>query len=127
MTLAETLATTRIHRVAGLTDGRTALVTTRPGRPPIPVELQALIGQMARDNLTWSQRRIANELRLKLGLWVSPRMVRKYMSTRFDRAPGHRMPSQRWRTFLHDQAWNLLVRGWRPSSSAATPCTTPSR
>jgi hypothetical protein len=48
-----------------------------PGRPPIPVELQALIRQMARDNLTWGQRRIANELRLKLGLQVSPRTVRK--------------------------------------------------
>jgi putative transposase len=42
--------------------------TSCPGRPPIPVELQGLIRQMARDNLTWGQRRIANELRLKLGL-----------------------------------------------------------
>jgi putative transposase len=51
-----------------------------PGRPPIPVELQALIRQMARENLTWGQRRIANELRLKLGLRVSPRAVRKALS-----------------------------------------------
>jgi magnesium chelatase family protein len=29
---AEALETTRIHRVAGLTDARTALVTTRPCR-----------------------------------------------------------------------------------------------
>jgi predicted ATPase with chaperone activity len=34
MTLAEALETTRIHRVAGLTDGRTALVTSRPCRAP---------------------------------------------------------------------------------------------
>jgi hypothetical protein len=34
MTLAEAIATTRFHRVAGLTDGRTALVTTRPCRAP---------------------------------------------------------------------------------------------
>jgi hypothetical protein len=85
--------------------------TSRPGRPPIPAERQALIGQMARDNLTWGQRHIANELRLKLGLWVSPRTVRKYMSTRFDRARGHRVPSQCWRTFVHNQACDLLVRG----------------
>ena len=34
MTLAEAIETTRIHRVAGLTDGRTTLVTTRPFRAP---------------------------------------------------------------------------------------------
>jgi hypothetical protein len=83
--------------------------TPCPGRPPIPIELQGLIWQMARDNLTWGQRRIANELQLKLGLQVSPRTVRKYMSTRFDRAPGQRVPSQRWRTFLRNHARALIV------------------
>jgi magnesium chelatase family protein len=34
MTLAEALETTRIHRVAGLTGARTAVVTTRPFRAP---------------------------------------------------------------------------------------------
>jgi magnesium chelatase family protein len=34
MTLAEALETTRIHRVAGRTGDRTALVTTRPCRAP---------------------------------------------------------------------------------------------
>jgi magnesium chelatase family protein len=34
MSLAEALETTRIHRVAGLTGDRTALVTTRPCRAP---------------------------------------------------------------------------------------------
>jgi magnesium chelatase family protein len=34
MTLAEAIEATRIHRVAGLTGDRTALVTTRPFRPP---------------------------------------------------------------------------------------------
>jgi magnesium chelatase family protein len=34
MTLAEALETTRIHRVAGLTGDRTAVVTTRPCRVP---------------------------------------------------------------------------------------------
>ena len=34
MTLAEAIETTRIHRVAGLTGCRTALVTTRPCRAP---------------------------------------------------------------------------------------------
>jgi magnesium chelatase family protein len=34
MTLAEALETTRIHRVAGRTGARTAVVTTRPCRAP---------------------------------------------------------------------------------------------
>jgi hypothetical protein len=42
--------------------------TPYPGRPSIPGALQTLIRQMARDNCTWGQRRIANELLLKLGL-----------------------------------------------------------
>jgi hypothetical protein len=82
-----------------------------PGRPPIPVELQALIRQMAHKNLTWGQQRIANELWLKLGLQVSPRTVRKYMPTPLDRAPGHRLAAQRWRTFLRNHAWDLIVHG----------------
>src|SRR5882724_3680905 len=85
--------------------------TSCPGRPPIPVELQALIRQMAHENLTWGQRRIANELRLKLGLRVSPRTVRKYMPTHLDRSPGHRVPAQRWRTFVRNHTWDLIVRG----------------
>jgi hypothetical protein len=85
--------------------------TSCPGRPAIPVELQRLIRQMARDNLTWGQRRIANELRLKLGLQVSPRTIRKYLPTPLDRAPGHRVPAQRWRTFVRNHAWDLIVRG----------------
>jgi hypothetical protein len=79
-----------------------------PGRPPIPVKLQGLIRQMTRDNLTWGQRRIANELRLKLGLQVSPRTVRKYMPQRLDRGPGHCGTSQRWGTFVRNHAWDLI-------------------
>jgi hypothetical protein len=63
---------------------------SRPGRPQIPIELQALIRRMARENPTWGQERIANELLLKLGLRVSPRTVRKYMPKRLDRGPGSR-------------------------------------
>jgi magnesium chelatase family protein len=45
MALAEALETTRIHRVAGLTGDRTALVTTRPCRVPHhPISDVGLIG-----------------------------------------------------------------------------------
>ena len=62
---------------------------SRPGRPPIPADLQALIRQMAHDNPTWGQERIANELRLKLGLQVSSCTVRKYMPKRVIMVEGN--------------------------------------
>jgi putative transposase len=83
--------------------------TSRPGRPPIPADLQALIRRMARDNLTWGEERIANELLLKLGLRVSPRTVRKYLPKRFDRAPNNGIPSQRWGTFVHNHAKAIVA------------------
>src|SRR5215831_3439248 len=61
-----------------------------PGRPPIPPDLQALIRCMARENPTWGQERIANELLLKLGLRVSPRTIRKYMPKHLDHGGGPR-------------------------------------
>src|SRR5262245_50519439 len=64
--------------------------TSRPGRPPIPAELRALIRRMARENPTWGQERIANELLLKLGLRVSPRTVRKYLPKPRGRGWGKR-------------------------------------
>jgi len=86
---------------------------------------------MARDNLTWGQRRITNALRLKLGLRVSPRPVRKSMPTRLLPGPGQRVPSQRWRTFVRnharalivrDMAADLLTRGVRAMSARIRRC-----
>ena len=37
---------------------------SRPGRPPIPRDLQRLIVRMAQANPTWGEERITNELRL---------------------------------------------------------------
>ena len=82
---------------------------SRPGRPPIPVDLQVLIRHMAQDNLTWGEERIANELLLKLGLRVSPRTVRKYMPKRGDYSRGQRVPSQRWRTFVRNHAQAIIA------------------
>jgi hypothetical protein len=55
---------------------------SRPGRPPIPLEVQTLIRRMANENPAWGQERIANELILKLGIQVSPRTVNKYLPRR---------------------------------------------
>jgi hypothetical protein len=52
---------------------------SRPaGRPRLPKDLQELIRKMAAENPTWGEERIANELRLKLAIRVSPRTVQKY-------------------------------------------------
>ena len=82
---------------------------SRPGRPPIPADLQALIRQVARDNPTWGQERIANELLLKLGLRVSPRTVRKYLPKRQHPGPGKRVSSQCWVTFVRNQAQAIVA------------------
>src|SRR3989441_5560053 len=82
---------------------------SRPGRPSIPAELPALIRQMAHDNPTWGQERIANELLLKLGLRVSPRTVRKYLPKRLRHGPDNHATSQRWRTVLHNHAQAIVA------------------
>src|SRR5687768_5874983 len=46
-----------------------------PGRPRLPKDLRQLIREMAAANVTWGEERIANELKLKLGLRVSPRAL----------------------------------------------------
>ena len=79
---------------------------SRPGRPPIPRELRALIRQMGEDNPVWGEERIANELLLKLGVWVSPRTVRKYMPKR---PPGRPRGDQRWSIFLKNHAKAILA------------------
>jgi putative transposase len=72
------------------------------GRPCLPRDLRHLIRQMAVENPTWGEERIANELKLKLGIRVSPRTVGKYVHS------GHPVrtpdPKQRWLTFLHNHA-----------------------
>jgi len=80
---------------------------SRPrGRPRIPTELQRLIADMAAANRTWGEERIAAELRVTLGLTVSPGTVRRYM--RRARAPvGPR--TQAWATFLRNHAGAALA------------------
>ena len=80
---------------------------SRPGRPPIPVDLRRLIVTMARANPTWGRERIANELLQKLGLAVSPRTVGRYL--RHVRPPRGGRPSQRWATFVRNHAHAVLA------------------
>ena len=71
------------------------------GRPRLTKDLRQLIREMAAENSTWGEERIANELRLKLGIRVSPRTVEKYLREGPVRTPD---PKQRWLTFVHNHA-----------------------
>jgi hypothetical protein len=64
---------------------------------------------MALENATWGQERIANELLLRLGLRVSPRTVRKYMPRHCVGGPGKSGLSQRWSTFIRNQAKGIVA------------------
>jgi len=79
------------------------------GRRPIPVELQHLIRRMARENPSWGEERIANELLLKLGLRVSPRTIRKYMPKSPAAPRGGPRGDQRWATFLKNHARGIIA------------------
>ena len=80
-----------------------------PGRPPIPPDLQALIRRMARENPSWGEERIANELLLKLGLRVSPRTIRKYLPRRLNPGRGKHATTQHWRTFVRNHAQAIVA------------------
>jgi transposase InsO family protein len=79
---------------------------SRPGRPPIPAELRALIRRIANENPSWGEERIANELLLKIGIRVSPRTVNKYLPRR---PRGRRRGDLRWSTFLRLHAQGIIA------------------
>jgi putative transposase len=51
---------------------------SRPGRPKLPRNIRQLIARMVKENPTWGQGRVADELAVKLGVLVSPRTVGAY-------------------------------------------------
>jgi hypothetical protein len=75
---------------------------SRGGRPPIEMELRALIRQMSSENQFWGAPRIHGEL-LKLGFSAAQLTVAKYMVRR------RRPPIQGWRTFLRNHAPDIVA------------------
>ena len=79
---------------------------SRPsGRPALPKNIRTLIRKMVRENPTWGEERIADELMLKLGIRMSPRTVAKYLD--MDRPRG--VSNQRWRTFIQNHAKAIVA------------------
>jgi putative transposase len=79
---------------------------SRPGRPPIPLQLRPFIRRMVTENPLWGEERIANELLLKLAIRVSPRTVRKYMPKW---PPGRPRGDQRWSTLVRNHAKAIVA------------------
>jgi putative transposase len=80
---------------------------SRPrGRPRVPADLQKLIVDMAVNNPTWGEERIADELLLKIGVQISPRTIRRYIPTP-PRRPAD--PAQRWMTFVRNHTQAIIA------------------
>ena len=75
------------------------------GRPALPSNIRVLIRQMASENPTWGEERIANELSLKLGIRVSPRTVGRYLTRGHPRGSS----DQRWSTFVQNHAKSIVA------------------
>ena len=76
----------------------------RPGRPCIPQEHIDFIRRISMDNPGWGEDKIAQELKLKLGVNHSSSTVRRYMVRRPDPHRG-----QRWRTFIKNHSHELFA------------------
>lgn len=83
---------------------------SRGGRPLLPRDIQQLIARMVKENVTWVEERIADELSLKLGISVSPRTVRKYWPKQPRVDTGRRRTSsQHWMTFVQNHAQGIVA------------------
>src|SRR2546426_10647125 len=82
---------------------------SRGGRPALPRKIRQLIVRMVKENITWGEERIADELSLKLGIWVSPRTVRKYLPKESGAKGRRGTSSQHWRTFVKSHAQAIVA------------------
>ena len=79
----------------------------KPGRPPVPTSVRALVLRLARENPHWGYRRIVGELK-GVGVAVSPTTVRKLLLYAGIPPASERMQSS-WRAFLRQQAASTLA------------------
>lgn len=82
---------------------------SQAGRPRLPESIRKLIVQMAQENPTWGQARVAAELSVKLGIYVSPRTVRAYGPPEPGRRGHRRTSSQNGRTFVRNHAQSIVA------------------
>ena len=80
---------------------------SRAGRSAISQELQRPIRRMTNENIIWGEERFANEFLLKLGIALSPLIVRKYMPKSSNHSGPH--GDQVWCTSLKNHASAIFV------------------
>lgn len=78
--------------------------TKKIGRPTIPREHIAFILRMSRENPSWGEGKINEELRVKFGIRPSTSTIRKYMTKRQPRRDG-----QKWRTFIQNHSREICA------------------
>jgi putative transposase len=90
------------------------------GRPALPKKIRELVRHVARENPTWGEERIADELSLKLGIRVSARTVAKYLECGRPRGSS----GQHWSTFVRNHATAVAACDFFISSRRAfASCT----
>ena len=76
---------------------------SQAGRPRIPENIRKLIVKMAQENPTWGQARVAAELSVKLGIYLSPRTPEP------ERRGRRRTSSRNWRRFVRNHAQSIVA------------------
>ena len=87
----------------------------RCGRPSLPPNLRQIIQRFGRENPTWGEDRIADELLVKFGIRVSPRTVSKYLGSG---RPHIGRGDERWVTFVRNLAKAIVACDFFVSVSA---------
>lgn len=82
---------------------------SKGGRPRLPRNIRRLIAEMAAENPTWGEERVADELALKLGIYVSPRTVRAYWPEGPLGSGRRSTRSQHWRSFIRNRARSIVA------------------
>jgi transposase InsO family protein len=82
---------------------------SKGGRPRLPRNIRRLIAEMAAENPTWGEGRVADELALKLGIYVSPRTVRAYWPDQPLGSGSHGTRPQHWRSFVRNHAKAIVA------------------